>query len=106
MDSFNTVCGMASVQRIFGEGPIEGSKHIKLQTAGGPDSVFQRIILMKRVYYETSRFNFRKCDKMHLRIRYDEKVDWHKIEFASLGTTCIQCRCIQRHSDSVFMRVL
>jgi hypothetical protein len=29
---------MASVQRIFGEGPIEGSNHIKLQTAGGPDS--------------------------------------------------------------------
>jgi hypothetical protein len=24
---------MASVQRIFGEGPIEGSNHIKLQTS-------------------------------------------------------------------------
>jgi hypothetical protein len=60
---------MASVQRIFGEGPIEGSNHIKLQTAGGPDSVFQRIILMKRVYYETNRFHLRKCDKMHFRVR-------------------------------------
>ena len=65
---FSTTCGMAKVQQIFGPGPVQGSNHIKLQTAGGPDSMFQRVILMKRIYYETNRFTLKKSDKMHFRV--------------------------------------
>ncbi|VDI50404.1 Hypothetical predicted protein [Mytilus galloprovincialis] len=106
VESINAVCGIAIVQRIFGPGPTEGSNHIKLQTAGGPDSLFQRVILMKNIYYDSKRFHFHKNDSMHFRIRYDEKTDWHRIEFASLGSECLLCRSIRKHCDLSFKRDL